>query len=379
MAKKEKNNIIIPKSTDISKKYPGSGTADSILVQPDKTLVLPSRVLPFNYQIGGGLFYGKIMELFGAESSGKTLLAYNFAAVAQYLGGHVIWDDAEQAFTREWAISNGLDLSRVSLWNTTAIEELSDWAADQMIYWRSKLTHNEPILWVTDSLAALDCLENINSSQSNAKAEMGNRAKALYKMLRIRNELIAELGICCICINQLRSKVGAMKFEDPDTTPGGQAMKFYASQRIGVYGSKFIKDQINGVEDNIGRMVSIRVKKNKLAPPRPTFKTQCIFNRDYEEKPIGFDKYIGLPEIFIRTGVLTKEGHFYKLNGKSIAASEEKLLIKLTNDEELRGTLLKKSRIITVSKIERKLSKIEDNLYPVKVSKVKKQTEDEEE
>jgi len=100
------------------------------------------------------------------------------------------------------------------------------------VTYRSKLKANEPILLITDSIAALDCEANINSVQTDDKAEMGNRAKAIYKYLRIRNQLFSELGITLIFINQLRKKVGATIFEDPDTTPGGDAMKFFASQRM---------------------------------------------------------------------------------------------------------------------------------------------------
>ena len=104
---------------------------------------------------------------------------------------------------------------------------------------------NEPILLVTDSMAALDCMENINSKMVDSKADMGNRAKAIYKMFRIRSEMLFKLGVCQIWINQLRKNLSAGMFQDPDTTPGGAAMKFYASQRIGFYGGKQITQKMN--------------------------------------------------------------------------------------------------------------------------------------
>lgn len=200
----------------LSSLYPNSGLASKISVPAEDNLWLPSRSLYLNYTMGGGIPYGRICEIFGGESSGKTLVAMDFGYVAQYLGGVILWNDAEQAFDPHWAEANGLRLDRIIINNETSIEKISDWAADHCVFWRSKLTENQPIVLVTDSTAALDCEANINSKQTDAKAEMGNRAKALYKYLRIRNQLFAELGVIVIFINQLRKKVGATMWEDPD-------------------------------------------------------------------------------------------------------------------------------------------------------------------
>lgn len=206
----------IPTASNLATAYPSSGFASDISVPSEDTLWLPSRSLYLNYTMGGGIPYGRICEIYGGESSGKSLVAMDFCYSAQYLGGIALWNDAEQAFDPHWAIENGLDLEKIVVYNETSIEKISDWAVDQCIYWRSKLTANQPIVLVTDSIAALDCEANINSKQLDAKAEMGNRAKALYKYLRIRNQLFAELGVVVIFINQLRKKVGASLFEDPD-------------------------------------------------------------------------------------------------------------------------------------------------------------------
>lgn len=372
MAKKEKKKergLQTPSS--IEKLYPGAGLASN-LFNKKEDLWLPSRCIPFNHITGGGIPYGKQMEIYGTESSGKTLAAIDFAGVAQSLGGLVLWDDAEQAFTKSWAEINGLDLSRIYLYNETAIEHISDWLADMAIYARSQLTHNEPILFVCDSLAGVDCLENINSTQTDAKAEMGNRAKAIYKMLRIRNKLLAELGICSIFINQIRHKVGASKFEDPDTTPGGGAMKFYAAQRMGFYGGKQIKEDINNIESRIGVTTSIRVKKNKVAPPRSTIKVPIYFN-PAGSKAIGFDKYAGLLEIFLELGTLTKKKGSSMIYYKDtlVARGEDSFLRKMETDDDLRKKLIKKSGINTVSKTRATLDSLTTNRYPLKKSTTK--------
>lgn len=134
----------------------------------------------------------------------NTLVAYDFAYCTQQLGGHVIWVDAEQSWDNSWAEQNGIELDKVTIISSTEIETISDAIADLSILWRSKLTHNEPILLVVDSIAAMDCTENINIKMTDGKAEMGGRAKALYKMFRIRTELLSKLGITQIYINQLR-------------------------------------------------------------------------------------------------------------------------------------------------------------------------------
>lgn len=200
----------------IASKYPGAGLANKVSVEKDDQLWLPSRCLPLTYAMGGGIPYGRILEIFGEESSGKTVVAQDFGAVCQSMGGEIIWNDGEQAFTPFWAEQNGLDPKRIHLYNSTSVEWVSDWLADMAISIRSRLVNNEPIVFIQDSIAALDCEANINGSQIEAKAEMGNRAKAIYKMVRIRNEMLAELGVISIFINQIRKKVGATKWEDPD-------------------------------------------------------------------------------------------------------------------------------------------------------------------
>lgn len=373
--KKKRTGDLSPAS--LRKTYPGAGLASEIY--QEDTLWLPSRSLPFNHLLGGGVPYGKIIEIFGEESSGKTLAAIDLAVVAQSLGGEIIWNDAEQAFTKTWAELNGLDLSRIHIWNDTAVEHISDWLADTAITLRRKLTHNEPIVFICDSLAALDCLENINSTQTDAKAEMGNRAKAIYKMLRIRNQLMYDLGIIGIYINQIRHKVGTTKWEDPDTTPGGRAMKFFASQRIGFYAGKQIKEKVNSRETRVGVWTSIRVKKNKVGPPRPTIKSPIYFNADWEE-PIGFDRYVGLLDILIYLGVLTqkKSGMVY-YKDELVARGEDAFVRKIRKDDDLRKKLIRKSGINTTSKTRKQLEELTTNLFPVttKLAKFEKHSESE--
>lgn len=366
----------------LSKKYHGLGKASEIAILPEDSLWLPSRNIYLNYTMGGGIPYGKICEIFGGESSGKSLVAMDFGYSAQYLGGVVLWNDAEQAFDPNWAEQNGLDLDNIYLYPETSIEKISDWAADMAITFRSRLKNNEPILLVTDSTAALDCEANINAVQFDAKAEMGNRAKALYKYLRIRNQMFAELGITIIFINQLRKKVGATMFEDPDTTPGGDAMKFFASQRMAFFQKKQITE---GVKDNkvwLGNEVSVRMKKNKVAPPRPTFTTEIYFNAEYGR--VGFSRYSNLSQLLLRTDTVQKiagkAGYF--MGDTKIATGKDNLEEVLKEDDDLRKKLLRKSKVNTISRTQRRIDKLEKegiNRYPVKVKKTRATKESDEE
>jgi len=378
MGKAKSTGIKIPTAASMDKKYHGSGIASKILGRGG--LRLPSRFLYLNYTLSGGIPYGKILEVFGEESSGKSLLAFDFAYCCQQLGGIVIWIDAEQAFTIEWAEANGIDLDKVDLYSETAIESISDFIRDKAIYWRSILTNNEPILIVTDSIASLSCIANINSSQLDAKAEMGNRAKKIDEMLRTRNELLSELGVVSIFINQVRAKIGATKYEDPYTTPGGKATAFYASIRLGIYGGKQIKGKIDGYEDRVGRCSTIRVIKNKVGPPRPTIKSaEVYFNPEYH-KPVGFDKYFGLAELLVRLKVVDrKKGAsriYYK--EKMLANGEEAFLKFLIKNDDIRAKLIRRAGINTISKTQKEIDAITTNLYPLKIA-AKKETETEDE
>ena len=374
MAKKS-TVIKIETPASISKKYGGGLVSNTDEIR----FWIPSRVLAINYQFGGGVPYGKIVELFGTESGGKTLLAKDFAYATQECGGMVIWADAEKSFIKSWAQANGLDLEKVWLNKENTIEILSDWIRDSCTYWRSILTHNEPILLVVDSLAVLECLEAQNASQVDAKADFGNRAKAISKFLRARQPLFDELGIGVILINQLREKQGASKFEDPDTTPGGQATKFYASIRVGLYGGKQIIKKIKGKEARVGRNTSIRIKKNKVAPPRTTIKGIEVYtDPEYTKMPLGFSKYFGLDEIIDKLNIFTKKGSRYYLKDKMIANGKDALIEVIQKDDNLRRKVIRKTEINTISGLQKQLSEQTHNFYPVKAPKVKKQEEDEE-
>jgi recombination protein RecA len=360
-----KKKIKIPTKNELLKKYGSSLVLDaSTLSSID--LWIPSRFLALNNLIGGGLPYGKIIEIMGEASAGKTLVAYDFAYATQQLGGKVIWVDAEQAWSNDWAMKNGLNPKDVILLNDTQIETISDAIADLSIYLRGQLIHNEPILLVVDSIAALDCSDNINSKMVDGKSEMGGRAKALYKMLRIRNELLYKLGVTSLYINQLRTSLNVGFGKDPSTTPGGAALGFYASIRLGFYGGKAVTVTHNGKERKAGRFVTVRVLKNKVAPPKMTIsKAPMYFSDKYAL--IGFDRYFGLVDALLEENIIYKDKQAIRLvKDKSLIDGKEAHFEKeIRNEKKVRDYLLQEAGINTISTTKKRLKAFTENLFPI--------------
>ena len=361
---------------ELRKKYTGD-KASNLISYYDNSLRLPSRCLWLNWQLGGGTPYGKILEIFGYESTGKSLLALDFAYTTQALGGIVLWADIEDCFDSRWAKENGLDPERIELYLGNDIEGFSDWARDMILFYRSKLIHNEPILLVCDSIAALECLDNINSDQLNSKAEMGNRAKIIYRMYRTRNKLFSQYGVSIIMINQVRKKVGASMFEASETTPGGDATKFFASQRLALIRStqikglikegEFIEDKSNGIK--IGQNVIVRVEKNKTSFPKHSVKTEVYF-LPTKSGYVGFSRYMGFDEILLEHKIIIKQGNSYVYKKKketiTLCVGRDNILKEIEKNEDARAFFIRKLDINTISKTREKLAALKINLYKIK-------------
>jgi len=383
MAKKVKSQKLLS-LWEIDKKYGTISQGSAILVENDRTLRIPSRCPWLTYQTGGGLAYGKINEVFGYESTGKSLMAKDFGIVAQKMGGVVIYADPEQALDLAWAEKVGLDISKMYVYDeTNAIEPISDWFRDLMIALRAELVNNEPILLVIDSIAALDTQSNIGIDMTDRKAQMGNRAKAIGDMWRTRQTAFKKYGITVLAVNQVRKKLGASMFESNETQPGGEATKFYASVRLSLNRGKQIKGKKkNGVFQEsadgrkIGQNIYVRVEKNKTAPPRGSIKTQVYFLDDMYGY-VGYSKYEGLQDILIEQKVLKKKGnaYFFKSKGKliKVAGKYDDITKNLEENEVLRRKILRRSGIPTISTAIEKLESIKKNLYPVNLGKSRKE------
>lgn len=379
MGTKRKVGILLDEK-DLRKRYPESGLASVICLPGDKELRLPCENLAINYHLGGGIRYGSIIELIGEESTGKTLLALNFCKVAQSMGGMVLWDDAEATFDPAWAKKHGVNLSKFELLPfENEIEKVSDWIADMGVFYRSKLLNNEPILLVVDSIAVLDGGEALETAEMDSKAEMGRRSMKMGSLLRRRMKIFAKYGICVIAINQIRKKIGASMFEDPETTPMAQVMKYYASQRVGLYRGKRIKQGVGKKAKWVGNFVYMRTKKNKTSVPRDNIKTQVYFLE--HEGQFGYSKYFGLAELLINKRIIKrKSGKLYykeKFISKVKEDDESAFIAAISSDKELRSKLIKKLGVTTPSTLRSLLEGHTKNLYPVKLKKTKDATEEE--
>ena len=346
-----------------------TGSRPATLTLPSEDhLWLPSRILPLNWQLGGGIPYGTIIEVFGPESSGKSLVALDFGIVAQLAGGIVLWGDAEFNFedSRDYYQEVGLNLDKVELLEDDAIEKTEDWFKKMAKYYRSKLTHNEPIVFVVDSLAAWECEDFQAGGKREGKKQMGNRASAIYQFYRANRKVMKKYGIIVIIINQIRDKVGASMFEDSTTTPGGKATAFYASIRLAILKGQKIK--FGDGEIPVGNKIHYHVKKNKVSIPRG--KTVCEFHfRDDKQGYIGFSTTAGLSDVLKSNGFLKKVGGDYTVGGISIGKSKEKLDANLLTNDKARKAAIKLLEINTLSKLKAKLESLKVNLYPVKKSK----------
>ncbi|RLF08352.1 MAG: hypothetical protein DRJ64_01205 [Thermoprotei archaeon] len=337
------------------------GVASRILKAP---LFIPSRVLAFNHIMGGGVPYGRIVEVAGEFSSGKTLFALDFIRSTIKLGGKAVFIDAERSMTSSWLETNGVDTNEVDVFEESEIEKIGDFIRDWGVSAREELDENEPILIVVDSIAALDSKNTLTDNLQEAKAEMGTRAKAIFKMIRVLNPIISKLGISIILVNQIRNKLGVM-FGSNETTPGGKAVEYFATIRIATYKGKKIEIREGGRKVKIGNLVSLRTWKNKISPPVNPLKDIPVYFKEYEDHNVGFEKYTGLVDILLEEQVIEKQGNSYLFDGDRIAIGRDKTSEAIMEDKELRKDLLEEAEINSISRTRAELGELTENMYPL--------------
>ncbi len=277
--------------------------------------VIPTGSVGLNHALGvGGYPRGRIIEIYGPESSGKTTLAIHAIAEAQKMGGIAAIIDAEHAFDRFYAQSLGVDIDNLLMAQPDNGEQALE-IAEQLI--RSSAID----ILVVDSVAAL-------TPKSEIEGEMGDRnvglqARLMSQAMRKLTGAIARTNTCCIFINQLREKIGVM-FGPAETTTGGNALKFYASVRLDIRSRSSIK---NG-DEVLGRRALVKVVKNKVAPPFKRAEFDIMFGE-------GISQSGELVDLGVEYGIIAKSGSWFSYNGSKLAQGRDAAKATLADNPEL--------------------------------------------
>lgn len=264
---------------------------------------IPTGALSLDIALGGkGLPRGRIVEIFGAESSGKTTLALHAVASAQKMGGVAAFIDAEHALDPTWAKRIGVDLESLLVSQPSNAEEALK-IAEMLI------KSNAVDIIVIDSVAALVPKNEVEGEIGDS--HVGLQARLMSQAMRILNPTIAKTNTCMIFINQIRQKIGVM-FGNPETTSGGLALKFYSSVRLEVRRSVAIKDG----DETIGSEVKVKVVKNKVAPPFRTAEFEMMFDR-------GISTEGDLLNLGVNLEIVGKSGAFFNYKDQRLGQGKE--------------------------------------------------------
>ena len=284
-----------------------------------KVDVIPTGCLAIDQALGiGGVPRGRIVEIYGPESSGKTTLALHIAAEAQKLGGIVAFIDAEHALDPVYAGNLGVDLAHLY------VSQPDD--GEQALAIAEELARSGSLdLIVVDSVAALTPKAEIDGEMGDSV--VGMQARLMSQAMRKLNPAIAKTNTCIIFINQLREKIGIM-FGNPETTTGGKALKFYASIRMDVRRIDAVKDA-SGV---VGNRTRVKVVKNKLAPPFKQAEFDILFGT-------GISRYGVILDMAVAAGLILKSGAWFSYEGEKIGQGREKAVDYLKQNAELADTL----------------------------------------
>jgi recombination protein RecA len=281
-----------------------------------KVPVIPTGALTLDLALGiGGVPRGRIIELFGSESSGKTTLVLHIIANAQKTGGTCAFIDTEHALDPAYARKIGVDLDNLLVSQPDSGEEAL-MIADQLV--RS----NALDVLVVDSVAALAPRAELEGNMGDS--HVGLQARLMSQAMRKLTGILNRSKTCCIFTNQIREKIGVM-FGNPETTPGGRALKFYASLRMEIRRAAAIKE---GDGRTIGNRTKVKVVKNKLAPPF----TEAEFDILYAE---GISKEGSILDAATDAGLLEKRGTWLYFEGKQVGQGRDAARDNLRKEPEM--------------------------------------------
>ena len=281
----------------------------------EKVEVISSGSVGLDHALGvGGYPRGRIVEIYGTESSGKTTLAITAIAEAQKQGGIAAFIDAEHSFDRFYAEKLGVDTTQLLIAQPDNGEQALE-IAEQLI--RSAAID----IIVIDSVAALTPKAEIEGEMGDNK--VGLQARLMSQALRKLSGAISQTNTCCIFINQLRQKIGVM-FGPSEVTTGGLALKYYASVRLDVRRLTSLKDG----DQVLGNRVSVKVVKNKVAPPFLKTEFDLIFG-------VGIDRMAEVLDLALEGDIIKKSGSFYRYDGSPLAQGRSATIQMLRDTPEL--------------------------------------------
>ncbi len=290
--------------------------------------VIPTGSIGLDYALGvGGYPRGRIIEIFGPESSGKTTLAIHAIAEAQKQGGIAAIIDAEHAFDRFYAEKLGVDVNNLWIAQPDNGEQALE-IADQLI--RSSAID----IIVIDSVAALTPKNEIEGDMGDNK--VGLQARLMSQALRKLTSTISKTNTTCIFINQLREKIGVM-FGNPETTTGGNALKFYSSVRLDIRRTGQVKDG----ENILGNMTRVKVVKNKVAPPFRKAEFEILFGE-------GISKTGEIVDLGVEYGIVKKSGAWFSYGDTKLGQGRDAAKRTIADNPELAEEL--ESKIMAAMK-----------------------------